>query len=181
MYWFIWFAGYIRVWRSNKCSIFWVSDSTQKHAESRFCELISFYTTRFNVSSQGSQWLHPVWDPNPETRREAAVSQVMSSELKQEISIPQCQSWLSQNYTYQSTHSCAFPPCFVYRAFILNSEALLDKQLLVSSELDCRYCKIKNRDKPNVSQNVEAFEARQTDGEKKKNYNSTNLYQWMIN
>lgn len=145
----------------------------------------------FNISPQGYQCLHWVGDLNLKTWCKAPVSQVMNSKLKLKINIPQCYSWMSQNYTYQSTASCTFSPCFVYRICLLNYEVgkpLLDKQLLVKSELDCRYCKIEkqettqmwNYEKETVK-NVKAFESRQTDGGKKNTILQICISEWLIN
>ena len=89
-----------------------------------------------------------------------------------------------------------FSPCSVYRICILNYE--VRKNLYWTNgcvwNLNCTYCKNQKADKCKKKKkkeiiikyiqlkNGEVFEARLSDrGERKKKYNSTNLYQWMIN
>lgn len=99
---------------------------------------------------------------------------------------------MSQTYTHQST--CTFFSLFCLQN--LRPELWSEEKPFIGQTAACeiwtvRIVKNQNTDKCKKKKiikyiqlkNVEAFEARLSDGgeRKKKKYNSTNLYQWMIN
>lgn len=90
--------------------------------------------------------------PEPPEKLQSSLSQVMNLNLKVSINIPQCLSATPHYYTNQSTSSCTFSSCFVYRFCIRHREErkhLLDKKQLVKWELDCRCCKIRDNSSVN--------------------------------
>lgn len=129
--WSVWPASTVRaVWQctvdtqtGTSMPVQLETETTYIHPTSTGTSFLFIHLSYLNLSLQGHSLLW-VRDRNLKLWCRAPVNQVDSSKLK--ISIPQCRSWLSQNYTYQSTPSCTFlSALFTGFCFLSRTNSLL--------------------------------------------------------